>query len=195
VNLDFEQSTILSTSPTFWAPDSGTANVLGWNASASYGLVANYSRGTVLNYNSEPLDSAGVSLVGTDYSRPAIQGQYSIWMTSGTEYVHGESAAIWQIGQIPATAKSITYWGLWYDSFEISFNAHVLSFNTIHTDANYSVFGADISAYAGQTGELLFAANPGYGMIDNIQFSPSAIPEPSVLSTSSICILLLYWRI
>jgi hypothetical protein len=52
----------------------------------------------------------------------------------------------------------------------------------VHT-ANYNIYEANIGAFAGQTGQLLFTST-GYptavgDMIDNIQFSSSPIPEPS----------------
>ena len=44
--------------------------------------------------------------------------------------------------------------------------------------STYYVYGGDVSAYAGQAGELRFF---GGGYLDNIQFSNLQIPEPSVL--------------
>jgi len=74
----------------------------------------------------------------------------------------------------------------------------------LNATANYTVFGADISAYAGQTGELLFTApwqgEPGQsgfeedGMVDNIQFSSSPIPEPNEFSLVGLGALLLRFR-
>ena len=48
----------------------------------------------------------------------------------------------------------------------------------ISNAANYTIYGADISAYSGQTGELLFTAPFRIsGMLDNIQFSSTPLPE------------------
>lgn len=57
--------------------------------------------------------------------------------------------------------------------------------------------GGDISAIAGQTGQMLFIAlpgtvfNAGYGLLDNIQFSAQAIPEPGVYGLFAFGALLL----
>ena len=52
---------------------------------------------------------------------------------------------------------------------------------------SYTVYGADISAFAGQTETLAFSlASPGHGILDDIQFSPIAIPETS--ATSLLCL-------
>jgi hypothetical protein len=61
--------------------------------------------------------------------------------------------------------------------------------------------GGDISAIAGQTGQLLFTAlsgtifNAGYGLLDNIQFSTQAIPEPGVFGLFGFGALLLGFRL
>jgi hypothetical protein len=202
VNLNFEQTVIVSSSPSGYGFNSGTANVTGWTEYNGWS-DSNYSGGMSIIYNNQPLDSPGVSLVGTNYSSPAIQGKYSILLFGGDTYnTPTNGASIGQTGQIPLTAESLTYWGLSYNNLQITFDGQALSFNAISSNANYTVYGADISAYAGQTGELLFTApfieigGPSYGggVIDNIQFSPSPIPEPSELSLFGICLLFLCWR-
>jgi hypothetical protein len=66
--------------------------------------------------------------------------------------------------------------------------ANPLSFFDLGGNDRYHIYGADISAYAGQTGELRFTGVPagpnssGSAFIDNIEFSPIAIPEPTTLS-------------
>jgi len=190
VNLDFEDSYIVGF-------NTGTAYVVGWKAYGAYQAV-NDSGGTTLWYNNETFDAANASLEGVNYFRPAIDGQYSIYLQGGTVAggIYGISgAAIGQTAQIPATAKSITYWSSG-GHLVVTFDGQLLSFNSLGTGANHSVYGADISAYAGQTGELRFTAPwlRGGDMIDNIEFSSVAIPEPSVLSLFGICIACLFWR-
>jgi hypothetical protein len=110
-----------------------------------------------------------------------------------------QGAAIGQTGQIPPTAKSITFWwglGLNYYTLQITFNGQLLSFNPISSTANYTIYGADISPYAGQTGELLFSEGPsaGEGVIDNVQFSSSSVPEPSEFALTALGALQLGFR-
>ena len=65
----------------------------------------------------------------------------------------------------------------------------------ISNTLNYTIYGADISAYAGQTGQLLFTAPLQTGaLLDNIQFSSVAIPEPSALTLFALGSLLLGWH-
>jgi hypothetical protein len=71
---------------------------------------------------------------------------------------------------------------------------------------NYALYQADISSYAGQEVELkftVFAQNPYrsqlHGMeLDNIQFSPVAIPEPGTFFLTAAALTLLFgiraWR-
>jgi hypothetical protein len=196
-NLDFEQSTIVSSSPSGYGFNTGTANVPGWTEYNGWADV-NYSGGTTLIYNNQPLDSPGVCLEGTDYSTPAIDGNYSILLYGGSSGYGGAAkpAAIGQTGQIPPTAQSIIYWGVSGNGLQITFNGQTLSFGVINTTAHYTVYAANIAAYAGQTGQLLFTApwKVGYGMVDDIQFSDQPAPEPTALTLLSISGLCLGWR-
>jgi hypothetical protein len=149
--------------------------------------------GTTLVYNNQPIDSPGASLEGTNYWTPAIQGRYSVLLQGGSIYYpYGTNgAAIGQTGQLPLSAKSILYWGLNWNSLRISFNGQLLAFIAISNTPTYTVFGADISGYAGQTAELLFHAPwaAGGGVIDRIQFSSETIPEPTTTSIFGLLIL------
>ena len=107
------------------------------------------------------------------------------------------SAAIGQTGQIPLSTQSLTFLGNISD-MQITFNGQPLNFLVTGSTANYNIYTADISAYAGQTGLLLFTA-PYFGdgyiggtpMIDNIQFSTTAVPEPGTLAVAALGTLLL----
>jgi hypothetical protein len=63
---------------------------------------------------------------------------------------------------------------------QITFSGQPLSFFVTDTTPNYSIYEADISAYAGQTGQLLFSlpAHSSPGTLDNILFSSTPVPEP-----------------
>jgi hypothetical protein len=196
-NLDFEQSTILSSHPSGYGFDTGIATVPGWTA-YNDGVSSNYSGGMTLIYNDRPIDSPGICLEGADYpGERAIQGNYSVFLMSGSYLYPGwpEGVQIRQSGRIPPTARSLTYWGDSYGALRITFSGQVLLFSVMSSAPSYTVYGADVSAYAGQTGELLFNAYWPYGggMLDNIQFSNQRVPEPSVCSLSALGALLLGW--
>jgi hypothetical protein len=161
VNFDFELSTITSSSPSGYGFNWGMANVSGWTA---YGdrASSNYTGGTSVFYNDQWLDSASVALVDANYWSPALHREYAILLFGGTSAgATTNGAAIGETGQIPLTAQSITYWGSSWNhqqNLQITFNGQLLSFIAISNTATYTIYGADISAYAGQTGELRFTA-------------------------------------
>ena len=183
-NLDFEDSSIVTSIPFGNGFNGGTADVPGWTSYNAYGDV-NYSGGMTLIYDDRTLDEPTVALWDSSLTTP-LQGQYSIFMYGGSGFagVSHTNAAIGQTGQIPVTAKSITYLAQGLETLEVSFKGQMLSVSPIATTPNYTVYGADISAYAGQTGELLFnidASVGGTGLLDDIQFSASPVPEPDWL--------------
>jgi hypothetical protein len=174
-NLNFDQSTIVTSQPSGGGWDTGTANVPGWAWTPTDSGYTN-----IMFYNSFALSGFAVNLVGTNFgaTHAAIQGKYSIYI-QGADYNGGFGATIAQTGQIPLDARSITYWG---GNFQVSFDGHPLSFIDVSNALRYVVWEADISAYAGQTGELLFSCGTfNAGMLDNIQFSSLPIPEPGIL--------------
>jgi hypothetical protein len=66
--------------------------------------------------------------------------------------------------------------------------------------SNYVEYGADISAFAGLTGELRFTEQPitrndATVTLDQITFSNLPVPEPSVFGLSALGALLLNWRV
>ena len=179
VNLDFENTTFtrfLVNSYTGYYATNATVPGWDWLPHQTFG---NGDPNTTVAFNNLALSAAAVDLEGTNFFAPysAIQGNYSIYL-QGASYNGGGGALIGQTGQIPANAESITYWG---GNFQVSFNGQLLSFNDISNALTYGVWQADISAYAGQIGELLFTcAERNGGMLDNIQFSSLPIPEPGI---------------
>jgi len=85
-------------------------------------------------------------------------------------------------------------------NMDLSFASNSLPFYKIGSGSNYDVFGADVSAFAGASGELRFSALPltggGFGgvRLDNIQFSNQPIPEPTVFGLFALGALLRGWR-
>ena len=174
VNLDFEAATIPS-NPTY--ADMTAANLFpNWTVSPP--LVYTI-------YNDISLSGGSISLMPTNTGYPGpLQGQY--WVEFRGSNPNGPGGpytiSLGQTGQIPVWARSISYWGN-DQGLQITFNGAVLAFSTLSTTANYNVYGADISAYAGQTGQLLISAPSGTGgQLDNIQFSSTAVPEPGTVA-------------
>ncbi len=181
VNLNFESATMLSTSQSY-----ASNAIPGWTAYIS-GIPQ-----TTIVYNSVPLSDPEVTLQGMNNGLyPVVQGNYFVMLWG--QFNPGNypdfdtnTAAIGQIGQIPQTAQSLTFWGN-IGGMQATFNGQALDFTLTGNTANYNIYTVDISAYAGQTGQLLFTDAyygnnyGGPGMLDNIQFSSSSVPETNVL--------------
>ena len=187
VNLNFESATISNHAEI--GSYAYTAIVSGW----TYGQNYNYVNGNPdsIPYNNTALDAAAVNLEGTNnlFGPSAIQGKYSIFVQGGSQFAYTTNgASIMQTGQIPATAQSIFYWG---GALQVFFNGQTLAFNAISNKPNYTVWAADISAYAGQVGQLSFTALwQTSGLLDNIQFSSTPVPEPSNLALVALTLAL-----
>ena len=185
-NLGFEQPVLPLTPVNFQVPTSN--GMPGWTA---------YIDGNQVNqvvYNTRPLDAAEVTLQGVDSDSLApIQGKFTVALFGASRFAPQQSAAIGQTGQVPAGALALIFWGY---STDVSFGGQGLSLVLLGATPNYNIYGADISAFSGQTGELRFTAQPqSLDIIDNIQFSHSAVPEPSGFGLSALGVLLLGWRI
>jgi hypothetical protein len=196
VNLDFESANVSAYNDQ---PSSvpATNAIPGWTA-----YIGGNPQSDII-YNDRPLSAATVTLQSSNsqYSviQGSIQGDYHVELFADSDYfttdpTYVQSAAIGQTGTIPFSAKSITFWGSMGD-MQITFNGIPLDFFGTGSGPNYTIYAADVSAYAGQTGELLFEAPteiegaqpPGYlwgggGDIDNIQFSATEVPEPGELA-------------
>lgn len=111
-----------------------------------------------------------------------IRGNYSVLL---------RNAAIGQSGQMPNDSVSLLFLREAVSSFQVSFGGHSIPLVQFGTSGNNIIMAGDISMFAGQTGELLFA---GTGLFDSIQFSSTPIPEPGMISLFVVGALLLGWR-
>ncbi|MEY4388156.1 MAG: hypothetical protein RLY20_3439 [Verrucomicrobiota bacterium] len=190
INLNFENP-ILPLSPSGGMVP--TANAIpGWTAYNGQAVQAN------IFYNGLSLGGSMVSLNDVNASggglnpRP-IEGGYSAFML-GSFFSNPISAAIGQTGTISVGTQSLSFWA-GGSGFVVTFNGQPINCFATGGAANYSIFAADISAYAGQTGELRFTSPAGATLLlDNIQFSSTAIPEPTTLSLFSLGLLALGWH-
>jgi hypothetical protein len=176
VDLDFESPNLTEYSPGGTVP--ATNAFPGWIVNAQY-----------LFYDNVSLSGDAVSIIDTNstYYTTPIQGKYYAILEPGNSPSSSQTISLGQTGTIPLGTKSITFWGN-IGGLQITFAGQSLAFNEIGSAANYNIYGADVSALAGQTGELLFTLPPyvNDADLDNIQFSTQAVPEPGVFALSAL---------
>ena len=182
VNLDFEHPILPFNPVNFHVPiSSALPGWVGYYASVSFGtnIVSQ------ILYNAVSTGAAAISLHDTfDQEDLPIAGEYSVFLQSSSP--SGQySSSIGQTGQIPVNTQSLTFLVRPTYLLQVSFGGQIIPLFVIGTMGGNDILGGDISAFAGQTGELLFTAPYlGGGMIDNIQFSSSPVPEPSPFALS-----------
>jgi hypothetical protein len=186
-NLDFESAT-----PPFVPILAGV-----YSSNAIPGWTPYFGEETppFVYYNSVSLGGAAVSLHGPGSTIRPPQGLYAVLLQGST--VFQSSAAIAQVGVVPQDAQSLSFflshnWGL-----DLTFGSQPIPIVQIASRSNYVIVGADISAFAGQAGELRFTVPPNNGnLIDNIQFSTEPlVPEPSVFGLTALGCVFAAWRL
>jgi hypothetical protein len=194
VNLDFESAQIkpIAGSP-FYPYGVATTNALpGWTATA----YANTTPLTSIAYNFFLLlgNESEINLMATNGLQ--ISGGFSALLQGGV----GPGVSISQTGLVPVSTLSLLFAAQSGNgTLQVSLGGLNLPFFALSTGANYTLYGADVSAFAGQTQQLMFSAlNVSSGLnawnIDNIQFSSTAVPEPSGLALAALGTLLLGFR-
>jgi hypothetical protein len=188
VNLDFEDATVILDDPGVVEASSALPGWTPFPGNVGYDTVSLGGAAVFLEDTATPYGS---------HSLP-IEGNYSVFLEDPE--VVSETAAIGQTGTIPITTQSLTFFGnlagnLSGGNLQVTFNGQNISYFAIGNGAAYTIYGADISAYAGQTGQLLFTTPvQTSALLDNIQFSSTAVPEPSEFALGAIGALLLGFR-
>jgi len=175
-NLDFEQANVPDVPAGQFGTDvSSTDGVPGWTTYIGGDQV------TTILHNNDTLGAPAIAILGPFWLAPEeiLQGKYTVFLRpkfDGTIF-----PAIAQLGLVPSTAQSVRFWGA--GAVSVSFAGQQLPVSSLENTPNYVVYGADISAFAGQTGWLQFQ---GAGVLDNISFSDVAVPEPGVFGLSAV---------
>lgn len=155
-------------------------------------------------YNDLYLGAAAISLLDEDRIRgPLIEGDYTAVLQPGI--VSGNvpiPAAIAQIGLVPSDSLSLRFKVQSASTpLDVAFDGQSLVLQILFITPDYVLYGANISAFAGQTAELRFTAlenNYPRGNIlgiDSIVFSNVPIPEPSSAGLTMLGSLLLARRL
>jgi hypothetical protein len=192
---------------TFQNLDFESANVGSLPASVA---VSSALPGWSVYYGSDQQTEIGCNIVGTGSTLvllqglgsgyPIIDGNYSVLLQGG---VTASAASISQTGFIAASDQTLLFKEL--GAIPGSGNFAVLIGNqsipveavstgtTVSGGYNYTLYGADISAWAGQTEQLTFSALEGNNnnfLLDDISFStsplPTLVPEPDAVVLTGI---------
>jgi hypothetical protein len=178
-NLDFEQAM----PARYSGPVSAAQAIPDWTA--EIGSVQQ----TEIYQNGFSTGAAQVVLLTQNPQQPPIDGNYSILIDSNPL----ASASISQTGQIPPGSQSLLFEAEPGDGpLMVTVGNDSLSLFPVAAQTGYEVYGANISAWAGQTEQITFTAVPysialNFWELDDISFSPTAIvPEPNPLALTSI---------
>jgi len=159
-------------------------------------------------YNFTFLDSSAIGIIDTNpFGGPigVIEGSFTAVLQAGLGVTFQPAdASLSQTGIIPAGSQSLrfrAYQDYPQGTFAVTIGGQTLPLATLSTGTNYTLFGADISAWAGQTSMLSFTAfadRPHLGQndlaLDSIEFSDIAIPEPGATVLLGLGALLVGWR-
>jgi hypothetical protein len=204
VNLNFEQASIVSASSGYTPTDAYDALVA--SSALPYWIVR--EDGTICTAiwgAPVALDETSVALLtasnGYYSGYVPLQGSYSVqfyaYADAPSDYYH--TASISQTGQIPIGAQSIQFLmksppvagGVIQASPIVTINGTPISLSAISTSGGVMTMAGNVSAYAGTMADLTilcqatpgsFPADENIFTLDNIQFSPQAVPEPSEVS-------------
>jgi hypothetical protein len=162
------------------------------------------------------MDSAILSILDQQWANrdfethgTLIAGRFTALLISGlgVDPLQPADTTLAQTGTVPGTAQSLLF-KAYMDyvgnsgSFTVTLGGHTLSLVPLASGTNYTMFGADIHAWAGQRAELSFtvlAQRPHFGntylYLDSIQFSDQPVPEPGVPGLCALGGLLVGWHV
>ncbi len=188
-DLDFE-SAVLSPAPAGQFPSLVAINAAlpGWT-----GYLGTEQQ-TQVEYNVRTLGAANIAVLGPTWSTSdpgVIDGNYGVLLQAGAvPDGYTGNASIEQTGTIPANAESMQF-KCWENGnlsdLGISFSGNSLTPFLTSSGSTYNTYSVNIEPYAGQTGVLEFSAifdsqGATWINLDDIAFSPNAVPEPNTLA-------------
>jgi hypothetical protein len=195
-NLDFEQASIPpGTRPSPSVPISGA--LPDWSAYFTSGTTV-YPQ-TSVGYDVLTAGGNNISLVDSSagYGVGPIQGNYSVMLFSGGDNPY-YSASISQTGLVPAGTESLLFDAVGTGvPFIVTLGGQTINMTALQSFPNYTVYGGNIpSAFADQVETLAITeptttSRPASILeLDDISFSPTAVPEPSPLALTGVVGLL-----
>ena len=183
-NLNFEQADPIVVP--------GTPYVTEASALPEWTVTIGGVQETEITENAPSLGAPWVSLVGPgDESNTPIDGNYSVLLQGSAP---AEAASIDQIGLIPFNARSLQFKAFGGGGIlDLQVGTATVPFTALETEPTYTLYGANISAWADETEHLTFSAlgdssQPNNWELDDISFSTNVVasPEPNMVALSAI---------
>ncbi len=194
VNLGFESATVVPTLPgQFGGSVSALSAIPGWTA-----FLGTTQLGEVFQ-NNLTLGNASIDILGPNWSFGGlIDGQYTVVLQPGLGAGQAVSASISQSGLVPINTSSLQFKAIVSSRFSIALGGQDLPLIPLQAGPNYTLYGANISQFAGHFEMLTITALAGPSgapsYFDSFVFSPSAVPEPSLIVLFGVGLLLLHSR-
>lgn len=196
-NLNFELAQLISIPGDAYGRVQFLQAFPGWTGTAN-----NISQSRAM-YNDFFLNSAGIGLENSTFNYAGvplggpIQGNFTAFLEAGLGLGTGSpaDASLSQTGLIPSGTETLLFSAQSASgNFGVSLGGQQLAFTAVGSGNNYTLYSADIHAWAGQNTTLAFTAfanpvEPGmvnFLFLDSISFSPVAVPEPE---TYALCLL------
>jgi hypothetical protein len=198
-NLNFESATVAASGPEPYPNYVSIGSALpGWAAYLGSQQVMQ------VGYNAPANSVASITLFGPTWNSSGsfgiIDGNYSVDLQTGANPLSPTpptvNVSIEQYGTVPSFTQSLQFEALELTPLSVSFDGTALvpvalSSGVGPDGVHYTLYGANLSAWAGLPGELEFTANfngsYNYDILDDISFSQTAItPEQSPLILTGI---------
>jgi len=157
---------------------------------------------TAALYNRIYLDTSGISIVDHSFGlfSGVIEGNFTALLIAGVTGVFATPAdtTLSQTSLVPVSAESLRFRAYSPSGFplKVVLGGQQLSLTPLESGTNYTLYGADVHAWQGQIAQLdfiLHAQRPhvdnNYLLLDSIQLSPQAIPEPSAFGLLGLGVL------
>jgi hypothetical protein len=187
-NLNFEQANPM--------PISGTQFITTASAFPSWIVTVGGVPQTETTENDPSGGAPFVMLVGPGgaFGYAPIDGNYSVLLQGSFS---SSLPSISQTGTIPAGTQSLLFEADalptgFPGALELQIGTQTVPFAAVGTGPNYTLYGANISEWSGETEQLTFTAleSPAAGLnnweIDDISFSTTTVPEPSPLALTGV---------